>query len=399
MRFFASIVMAAVAAAPPPTPILEKLRSAGDPRAFELRSPLTGDRGVPASCPLSDGTTVTLVGGQDATLEVERQGAKKTVVVPDVRGLSRPTIACGEGDRFYYVNPRHGRVYGYSAGKLFRGEEPTLWTRDLGPFTSLPDAGHVMTDASVATVAQARHGLLLVEWFYRKDGETGFWHEVLDGASGAELGKIGPSDFLVKTNESDAWWILFQGGGNETANYVPKAIYRLKFASRANNELDARDTLQELRAAPKFPPKALASISSDPAVDHMIALLTPTRTTPNATIEFCPSVPAQRARYWLGSAYNEQAGTLARDVLLFSWIERKTTDPNSNPIDAWFQREIAPREPMRSLLARFNPEDDAWIVAYQKALLELAGPELEAMLSHYLKTGRAVSRPPVTDSP
>jgi hypothetical protein len=249
-----------------------------------------------------------------------------------------------------------------------------------------------MTDASVATVAQARRGLLLVEWFHRKDGETGFWHQVFDGASGKELGKIGPSDLLVKTNEHDAWWVLFQGGGNETTNYVPKSIYRLKFLPPAGNEPDAHATLAAFREKPPAPaPKAIVSISGDPVISHMVALLTPTRTAAGPAIEFCPSVPAQRARYWLGKDYDEQSGMLARNALMLFWIDREKTSAGSSPIDAWFQRDVAPHEPMRSLLLRFNPQDDAWIAGYQRALLELAGPELHAMLASYLKTGRAIS--------
>ena len=37
------------------------------------------------------------------------------------------------------------------ASQRARGEDPALWTGHVSPFTSLPDAGHVMTDASAFT--------------------------------------------------------------------------------------------------------------------------------------------------------------------------------------------------------------------------------------------------------
>src|SRR5262245_49703983 len=141
MTLIGTVIVVALVFAQPGTLVVEKVSDAGDPRAFSMLSPLTGDRGVPASCTLGDGTTVTLVKGQDATLEVVRGGVKKALTIPDVRGQARPTLACGDDDRFFYVNPRYGRVFGYSANRLLGGEEPIVWSRSVTPFTSLPDAG------------------------------------------------------------------------------------------------------------------------------------------------------------------------------------------------------------------------------------------------------------------
>jgi hypothetical protein len=207
----------------------------------------------------------------------------------------------------------------------------------VAPFTSIDDAGGVMTDASVATVVQARQKLLLVEWFYRKNGETGFFHALFDGSTGAELAKLGPSDLLMKTNENDPWWILFQGGGNDTVNYVPRGIYRLKYAPLAEGGKTAAETLSVLGTQAPPRSQAVAKLSPNPVINHMIALLTPTRTTPNATIEFCPQVPAQRARYWLGPDYQEELGEVARNILLAFWAERQTAPVLGSPIDAWFK--------------------------------------------------------------
>lgn len=384
MSLIALLVAANVAVAPNPILILEKVRSVDDPRSYDLRDQVNGDRGVPKSCSLADETTVTLSSGKNATLEVNRDGSKKTVVVEDVSGLGRSTLACGETDDFYYANPRHGRVYAYSANRLFRGEDPILWTRHVEPFTSLDDANGVMTDASVAAVLQARQKLVLVEWFFRKNGGTGFWHEVFDGATGAEIGKIGPSDLLVKTNESDSWWLLFQGGGNETANYVPQAIFRLRYGPPGDGAKPAAETLDAARTQSRPQRlKAVAKLSANPVINHMIALLSPTRTARSAKIEFCPSVPAQRAHYWLGEEYDEMLGTLARNILLAFWAERQDSETSGSPIDAWFQTEIAPKEPMKTLLAHFNPQDDQWIVHYQQALLSLGGPTLESLFTKY----------------
>jgi hypothetical protein len=397
-----SLLLAAnLAAAPQATLILDRVQPVDDPRSYDFRDPVHGDRGVPKSCSLADRTTVTLTSSTNATLEVDREGMKKTVVVEDVRGLGRSTLACGDGDAFYYANPRHGRVYAYSANRLFRGDDPVVWTRHVEPFKSLDDAGGVMTDASVASAIQTRQKLVLVEWFFRKDGGTGFWHEVFDGATGAELGKIGPSDLLVKTNENDPWWIVFQGGGNDAANYSPQGIYRLSYGPPIDGAKPAAETIATLRAqTPSHRLKAVAKLSSNPVINHMIALLSPTRTSPNATITFCPTVPAERARYWLGEEYDELLGTLARNILLAFWAEHQEPEKGGSPIDAWFQTEIAPKEPMKRLLVRFNPYDDAWIAQYQQALLTLGRPTFEDLFNKYgTATGAVVRTPARKDAP
>jgi len=387
------LVVASLTVAPSSTLILEKVRSVEDPRGLDLRDPVAGDRGVPRSCSLADNTTVTLVSAEDASIEVERHGAKKQVVVKNVRGLGRPTLACGDSDDFYYANPRRGQIYAYSVNRLFRGEDPVVWTRSVEPFAGMDDVDGVMTDASVATVVQTRQKQVLVEWFFRQHGVTGFWHEVFDGATGAELGKIGPSDLLVKTNEKDVWWILFQGGGNETVNYVPQHLYRLSYRPLAGHEQPAAQTIEALRTGARPPRlKAITKLSPNPVINHMIALLSPTRTTPNARIDFCPAVPAQRASYWLGEEYDRELGTLARNILLAFFAERQVDDRSANPVDAWFQSEIAPNEPMKTLLAHFNPQDDLWVAQYQQALLHLGGPELERLFSQYGTATGAVVR-------
>ena len=395
MSLIALLIAANVAVAPPATLILENVRPVDDPRSYDLRDQINGDRGVPKWCSLADKTTVTLSIGNNATLEVDRNGTRRTIVVENVAGLRRSTLACGEADDFYYANPRHGKIHAYSANRLFRGDDPIVWTRSVAPFTSMDEAGGIMTDASIATVVQARQKLVLVEWFFRKNGGTGFWHEVFDGATGASLGKLGPSDFLAKTNEHDLWWILFQGGGNETANYVPQNLYRLSYGPPVNRAKSAAETIDALRA--QTPPprlKAIAKLSANPVINHMIALLTPTRTTVTAKIEFCPSVPASRARYWLGEEYDEMLGTLARNILLAFWAERQAGDTSISPIEAWFQTEIAPKEPMKTLLSHFSPEDDQWIAHYQEALLRLGGPTFDTLFAKYGTATGAVVRTP-----
>ena len=395
MSLIALLVAANVAVAPPATLILEKIRSVDDPRSYDLRDQQNGDRGVPMSCSLADKTTVTLSIGNNATLEVDRNGTRRTIVVENVAGLRRSTLACGEADDFYYADPRHGKIHAYSANRLFRGDDPIVWTRSVAPFTSMDEAGGIMTDASIATVVQARQKLVLVEWFFRKNGGTGFWHEVFDGATGAELGKIGPSDLLVKTNESDSWWILFQGGGNETANYVPQAIFRLRYGPPGDGAKPAAETIDTLRTRTRSHRlKAVAKLSANPVINHMIALLSPTRTAQNAKIEFCPSVPAQRAHYWLGEEYDEMLGTLARNILLAFWVERQDSETSVSPIDAWFQAEVAPQEPMKTLLAHFSPEDDQWIAQYQEALLKLGGPTFDSLFAKYGTATGVVVRTP-----
>jgi hypothetical protein len=387
------LIAASLVAEASPTLILEKVRPVDDPRGYDLRDPVAGDRGVPRSCSLSNKTTVTLAAsGEDASIEVERNGTKKTIVVKNVRGLARPTLACGDFDDFYYANPRRGDVYAYSANRLFQGEDPVVWTHVVDPFKGMDDVQGVMTDASVATVVQARQKLVLVEWFFRKEGGTGFWHEVFDGSTGAPLGKIGPSDLLMKTNEKDPWWILFQGGGNETANYVPQNLYRLSYRPPAGDARPAAETIRALSTAPSPSRlKAITKLSPNPVINHMIALLTPTRTTSSAKIDFCPVVPAQRARYWLGEEYQGEIGEVARNALLAFFAERQGEDTSINPVDAWFQAEIAPKEPMRTVLAHFNPQDDSWVAQYQQALLSLGGAELERLYTKYgLATGAVV---------
>jgi hypothetical protein len=400
MSFSALLVAANLVVVPPATLILEKVRIVDDPRSFDLRDQVNGDRGVPKTCSLAGNVTVTLSSGKSATLQVDHDGTKRSVVVENVSGLGRSTLACGEADIFYYANPRLGRLYAYSAGRLFRGEDPVVWTRTVEPFTSLDDAKGVMTDASIATALQTRQKLVLIEWFFRKNGGTGFWHQVFDGKTGEPLAKIGPSDLLAKTNEHDPWWILFEGGGNETANYVPRSLYRLRYGVPVENAKPASETIESLRTqAPPPRLEAVAKPSANPVVNHMIALLSPTRTSPDARIDFCPSVPGQRARYWLGGDYDDTLGTLARNVLLAFWAERQDVGSSVNPIDEWFQSEIAPKEPMKALLARFNPGDDRWIAQYQKALFELGGPTFDRLFATYAMATGAVVRTPDAKEP
>jgi hypothetical protein len=153
-----------------------------------------------------------------------------------------------------------------------------------------------------------------------------------------------------------------------------------------------------IAALPKGTPpqrlKAVAKLSPNPVINHMISLLTPTRTSTNSTIEFCPTVPPQRARYWLGSDYNEELGTLARNALLSFWADRQASGTAGNPIDAWFRAEIAPNEPMKTLLDHFNPQDDAWIAEYQQALLALGGPTLDGAFANFGTATGAFTRTP-----
>jgi hypothetical protein len=389
------LVCASMAAAQQPILVLEKLRSIDDPRGFDFRDQSNGDRGVPRSCTPDDKTTVTLASAKNATLTVARGGSKRTVAINDVAGLGRSTLACGDAGDFYYANPRLGQVYAYSADRLFRGDDPVVWTRHLDPFASIDDAHGVMSEASVATVVQLRQRLVLVEWFFRKDGGTGFWHEVFDAASGAELAKIGPSDLLVRTNAADPWWVVFQGGGNEPVNYVPQNLYRLKYGLPLGDAKPAPETIEVLRtqSMPRHL-KAVATLSTNPVINHMIALLSPTRTSPDSRIEFCPQVPPERARYWLGEDYAPELAALARNILLRFWADRQSSDTTGSPIDAWFQKEIAPVDPMRTLLAHFNPQDDQWIAQYQQTLLTLGRSMFEDVFAKYGTATGAVVRTP-----
>lgn len=380
MKLVTLCAVAVLSAEPKPTLVMEKLQTVDDPRIYDLRDPITGDRGAPMSCSLSNNVVVTLgLAKGSSTLQVAREGNTKTIVVENTRGLARSTLACGPGDDFYYANPRLGQLYAYSATRVLRGEDPVVWTRRVEPFKSLDDVGGVMTEASIATALQVRQKLVLLEWFFRSNGTTGFWHEVFDAASGAELAKIGPSDLLLKLNERDAWWIAFQGGGNETANYVPQGIYRLRYGPVAEGAASAAGTVEALRKLPPAPSRSPSiTLSKNPVINHMIALLSPTRTSRSTAVEFCPATPAQRARYWMGPGYDELLANVARDILLAVWAERQAGGAAVSPVDSWFQTEIAPKEPMKTLLAAFNPQDDAWVSSYQRSLQDLAGPTLES---------------------
>jgi hypothetical protein len=390
------LIWASMAPAQQPMLVLEKLRAIDDPRGFDLRDQLNGDRGVPRSCKPDDRTTVALESAKNATLAVTRGGTKRIVTIEAVAGLGRSTLACGNAGDFYYANPRLGQVYAYNADRLFRGDQPVIWTRHLNPFSSIDDANGVMSDASVATVVQVRQQLVLVEWFFRKNGGTGFWHEVFDAATGAELGKIGPSDLLVRTNVADPWWVVFQGGGNETVNYVPQSLYRLKYGLPVGDARPAPETIEELQtqSTPQHL-KPAATLSTNPVINHMIALLSPTRTSSDSRVEFCPQVPPERARYWLGEDYDPELAALAREILLRFWADRQSADTTGSPIDGWFQNEIAPVEPMRTLLAHFNPQDDQWIAQYQQALHALGRPTFESLFDKYGTATGAVIRTPI----
>ena len=86
--------------------------------------------------------------------------------------------------------------------------------------------------------------------------------------------------------------------------------------------------------------------------------------------------------------------TLSRNCLLAFWAERQGAESSVSPIDTWFQTEIAPKEPMKAVLANFNPGDDKWIAQYQRALLELGGPTFERLFAKYATATGAVVRTP-----
>jgi small subunit ribosomal protein S17 len=90
MNFIALLVAAELAVAPHATLILDKVRTIQDPRGYDLTDPVNGDRGVPLSCALAEKTTVTLIKGKNATLEVTRDGIKKTIVVEVERRVPHP---------------------------------------------------------------------------------------------------------------------------------------------------------------------------------------------------------------------------------------------------------------------------------------------------------------------
>lgn len=165
-------------------------------------------------------------------------------------------------------------------------------------------------------------------------------------------------------------------------NYVPQNIYRLRYGLGAEGVEPAARTIETLRNASSGRRAPLARVSSNPVINHMVALLSPTRTSQSSAIEFCPVVPALRARNWMGSDYDERLAEMSRNVLLAVWVERQA-DGIVNPLDSWFQAEVAPTEPMKTLLARFNPQDDAWVVGYQQALQKIAGPTLEGWIEKY----------------
>jgi hypothetical protein len=390
-----ALLLSVQLAADAPTLLLEKVRHVDDARAYDVRDPEKGDRVVPFACALAGRTTVKLVQADDATLEVERGGVTKKLVVRNVRGVSRSMLACGETDDFYYANPRLGTVYAYSADRLFQGADPVVWTRELDPFKNADQAQNNMIDTSVATAVLVRQHRVFVEWFFRQNGGTGFFHQVFEGATGESLGKLGPSDLLAKSNDHDPWWILFQGGGNDVLNYVPQNIFRLKYGPPGAGAQPATEVLATLRSAPSVQRMhPVAPLSPNPIVNHMIALLTPTRSAQNTAIEFCPSTPAQRAEYWLGQDYEPMLGELARNALMSFWAERQASGVDGNPIDAWFKAEIAPNEPMKSLLAHFSPQDDAWVGGYEQALLAQGGPKLERIAMEFGSKSGVITRVP-----
>jgi hypothetical protein len=392
-----ALLVATVAASPPqPVLILERIGPVEDARVLDLRSVDKGERGTSSTCTTGDGTVVTLTLGKSATISLVQNGKTHTVVVDNVLGSRRPTLACGAGDDLYYANPRLGQVYAYSAARLRVGADPIVWKRQVEPFRSMDKADGVITEASVLTVIQMRHGMVLVEWFYRDKGTSQTWHEVIDRSTGDEVGRIGPSDLLLKTNDPDPWWVLFEGGGNDSVNYVPRDLYRLKYAPPAEGQRSAAETIASLRTEAPPPRKSAAKLSANPVVNHMVALLTPARTAADATVEFCPVYPAQRARYWLGPDYDDDIASVARDILLAFWAERSKAGAAESPIDSWFRNEVAPKEPMKGLLARFNPQDDRWIAAYQESLLAIGGPTFTRLFETYGVATGAVVRTPAT---
>src|SRR5258706_16391375 len=95
MSLIPLLVAAQLAVAPHVMLILDRVRPVDDPRSYDLRNPINGDRGVPKSCSLADRTTVTLMSAKNATLEGIREGSKKTILGEDVQGKGRSTLACG----------------------------------------------------------------------------------------------------------------------------------------------------------------------------------------------------------------------------------------------------------------------------------------------------------------
>ena len=208
-----------MAVSPPATLILEKVRSVDDPRIYDLRDSFTGDRGVPPSCELPGGTTVRLTSRKDATLEIDRQGKKRTIDIENVAGLARATLACGDKDDFYYANPRLGTLYataptGCSAARIpWCGPQRQPFTNQTRPTASRPTL-----DCDGRASARATGAL---EWFFSKRRGTGS-ARVFDGAT-VSLGKL---DRPIPGEDERARppGILPAGGGNETANYVPEHL-------------------------------------------------------------------------------------------------------------------------------------------------------------------------------
>lgn len=379
--------------------VLTKIKNIEDPRQYDLRSAESGDRGKALHCEMGDlRITETRARNEaaqriDTTLTVSRGQETRSITIENTVGGGRSTLECGT-DRFFHGDALHGTVTAYSAERLLADENPVLWTRSVSPFKSIFAANGDPTNASSITAVIQRGTMLLVEWFYRLNDTTEIRQQVFD-VSGTPIGSIGPSDLLVKTNErqDDNGWVLFQGGGTDFAQYSPLRLYRLTVGERGEGAELASVVLDQLAKQPRGQPLGpVATLTDNRIKNHMVALLTPSRTSKDATIEFCPNTHHTRARFWLGADYDDVIGSIARDALMSFWMERASQKGSEkNPINEWFQKEVAPQEPMKSVLSTFNPLDDTWIARYQQALLKVGGPTLDSLYEKYGKPKVQVS--------
>lgn len=364
---------------------------------FDLRDNTHGDRATPQICTTPDGTTVSaervpaVQNGVAMIVTVTNGGQKKTFVLENGRGAGRYTHTCDtETNQFYVGQPATGTVFAYDATKLLSQGlvKSFLWKKTMPGFTE-PDLGddasplYQQGKISGLTAVQAKHGQLMVEWITHGEGN----YQIVFDRNGNLVDSLGPSTFMLRTNVPGPNWEFFYDGNLplDPVNYRVNRLFTVSVAAtNADDPRAAKNVLASLsHETVERSLEPITKLNSVAPVVHMVALLTPNRTAEKVAPEFCGQTPPSRAQIWLGREFDPDMAEFARVMLVALAEDLKTKGYQGDAIESWFDAEIAPHPPMRDVIATFDKRSDASYAAYQQALLEQAGPTLNAVVARF----------------
>lgn len=321
------------------------------------------ERKKQSSCQIVNGYTVSenlkCSSGTDEAVLVVTRGSESVASITHHGSCGMEyTLACDlEKPQFYFGHPWKGTLHAYDAN----GGE--LWKQ------SIP---HYVADNGYLAIVESKAGYVMVE---TKTKGLGMYHTVYTSA-GELVEQIGPWDGMMRFSSEPDTWSLFAGGGIEYNNYLPDTLLDLSVADRTEDAILARVSLDRLSsegASFQFD-HARITDSTESVKWHMIAFMTFTRIQREPHLDICPGIEDSRAAYWLGKSFNKKDAYVARRTMFINVL-----GSGSQNMSSWFDR-LAEREPLKSVLERFDPTSDGWINEYQAALYEVANEQFIAWL-------------------